>query len=155
MQVWSLGQEDPLEEEMATHSSIFAWRIPWTEESNRLQSTRVQGVGYYWSELACMRMVFPVLMYRSNHKEGWEPKNWCLWIVVLEKTLESLLDCKEIQQVNPKGTQPWIFVGRTNAEGEAPIRWPPDAKILLTGTDPDAGKGWSQKKKLGGQGQDS
>ena len=68
----------------------------------------------------------------------WVPKNWCFWTVVLEKTLESLLDCKEIKPVHPKGNQPWIFIGRTDAE--APILWPPDAKSKLIGKDPDAGK---------------
>ena len=92
--------------------------------------------------------VFPVVMYRElDHKEGWVPKNWCFWTVVLEKTLESPLDCKEIKPVNPKGNQPWIFIGKTDAEGEAPILWPPDAKNWLIGKDPDAGKDWRQEEK--------
>ena len=74
-------------------------------------------------------------------------KNWCFWTVVLEKTLESPLDCKEIQLVKPKGNQSWIFTGRTHAEAEAPILWPPDAKSWLTGIDSDAGKDWSQEEK--------
>ena len=82
-----------------------------------------------------------------DHKEGCVPKNWCLWIVVLEKTLERPLDSKEIKPVNPKGNQPWIFTGKTDAEAEAPILWPPDAKSWLTGRDPDAGKDWRQKEK--------
>ena len=69
-----------------------------------------------------------------------EPKNWCFWIVMLEKTLESPLACKEIKPVHPKGNQSWIFIGRTDAEAEAPILWPTDAKSQLTGKDPDAGK---------------
>ena len=81
----------------------------------------------------------------STHKEGWAPKTWCFWTVVPEKILECPLDCKEIKPVNPKGNQPWIFIGRTDAE--APIFWPPDAKRWLTGKDADAGKGWRQKKK--------
>ena len=85
-----------------------------------------------------------VWMWEFDHKEGWVPKNWCFQTVVLEKTLESLLDCKEIKPVNPKGNQPWKFIGRTDAE--APIPWPPDAKSWLTGKDPDAGKDWRQKK---------
>ena len=72
-------------------------------------------------------------MQELDHKEGWALKNWCFWTVVLEKTLESPLDCKEMEPVNPKGNQPWIFTGRTDAEAEAPILWPPDAKSPLTG----------------------
>ena len=85
-------------------------------------------------------MVFPVWMRELDHNESWAPKNWCFWTVVLEKTLESSLDFKEIQPVNPKGNQPRIFIGSTGAE--APILWPPDGKTLLTGKDPDAGKDW-------------
>ena len=88
-----------------------------------------------------------VQMWESDHKEGWVPKNWCFWTVVLEKTLESPLDCKEIQPLNPKGDQPWIFIERTDAKAEAPILWPPDAKSWLTGKDPDAGKDWRQEKE--------
>ena len=80
-------------------------------------------------------------MWDLDHKEGWGPKNWCFWTVVLEKTLESPLDCKEIKPVNPKGNQPWLFIERTDAEAEAPILWPPDVKSWLIGKDPDAGKG--------------
>ena len=76
-----------------------------------------------------------VQMWELDHKEGWVPKNWCFWIVVLEMTLESPLDCKEIKPVNSKGNQSWIFIGRTDAEAEAPILWPPDAKNWLTEED--------------------
>ena len=84
-------------------------------------------------------------MWILDHKESWAPKNWCFWTVVLEKTLESPMDCKEIKQVNPKGNQSWIFIGRTDAEAETPILWPPDAKNWFIGKDPDAGKDWRQK----------
>ena len=80
-------------------------------------------------------------------KKSWAPKNFCLWTVVSEKTLESPLDCKEIQPVHPKGNQSWIFIGRTDAKAEAPILWPPDVKNWLTGKDPDARKDWRQKEK--------
>ena len=80
------------------------------------------------------------------HKESWAPKNWCFWTLVLEKTLESLLDCKEIQPVHPKGNQSWIFIGRTDAEAYTPILWPPDAKNQVIGKDSDAGKDWRQKE---------
>ena len=77
-----------------------------------------------------------------DHKENWAPKNWWFWTVVLEKTLESPLDCKEIQPVHPKGNQSWIFIERTDDEAEAPILWPPDVKNWLIWKDPDAGKNW-------------
>ena len=94
-------------------------------------------------------MVFPVVMYACelDHKEGSVPKNWCFWAVLLEKTLENPLDSKEIKPVNPKGNEPWIFPGRTDAKAEASILWPPDAKCWLTGKDPDAGKDWRQEEK--------
>ena len=90
-----------------------------------------------------------VWMWELDHKENWAPKNWCFWTVVLEKTLESPLDCKEIQPVNPKGNQPWIFTERTDAEAVAPILWQPDAKSWLTGNNSDAGKDWGQQDKKG------
>ena len=87
-----------------------------------------------------------VWMWELGHKEGWAPKNWCFRIVVLENILESFLDLKQIKPVNPKGNQPWIFIGRTDAEAEAPILWPPDAKSWLIGKDPDVGKDWRQEE---------
>ena len=84
-------------------------------------------------------------MWELDHKEGWVLNNWCFQTVVLEKTLESPLDSKQIKLVNPKGNQPWVFIGRTDAE--APIFWPPDAKNWLIGKDPDAGKDWRQEEK--------
>jgi len=85
-------------------------------------------------------------MWELDSKESWVPKNRCFWTVVLEKTLESPLDCKEIKPINPKGNQAWIFIGRTDAEAETPILWPPDAKNWLVGKDPDAGKDWWQEE---------
>ena len=108
---------------METHSSILAWKTPWTEEPCGLQFMRLQRVGHDWSD--------------STHTH--------LWAVVLEKTLEDPLDSKEIKPVNPKG--PWILIERTDAKAEAPIFWPPDAKTWLIGKDPDAGKDWRQKKR--------
>ena len=95
-------------------------------------------------------MFFPVVTYGCENwtiKESWLPKNWCFWTVVLEKTLESPLDCKEIKLVHPKGNQSWIFIGRTDAKAEAPILWPPDAKNWFIGKDPDARKDWRQEEK--------
>ena len=95
-------------------------------------------------------MVFPGVMYRC---ESWTTKKaehwriWCFWIVVLEKTLESPLDSKEIKPVNPKGDSPWIFVGRTDAKAETPILWPPPAKSWLIGKDPDAGRDWGRRRR--------
>ena len=88
-----------------------------------------------------------VWMWELDYKERWAAKNWCFWTVVLEKTLESPLDCKEIQPVHPKGNQSWIFIGRTDAEAETPIVWPPDVKNWVIGKDPDAGKDWRQEEK--------
>ena len=88
-----------------------------------------------------------VWMWELDHQESWVPKNWCFWIVVLEKMFESPRDSREIKPINPKGNQPWIFIGRTDAKAEAPIFWPPDGKSLLTGKDPDAGKDWGQEEK--------
>ena len=86
-------------------------------------------------------------MWELGHKEGWAPKSWCFQTVVLEKTPESPLHCKEIKPVSSKANQPWIFIGRTDAEAEAPIFWPPDVKSQLIGKDPDSGKDWRQEEK--------
>ena len=88
-----------------------------------------------------------VCMWELDYKESWAPKNWCFWTVVLEKTLERPLDCKEIKSVNPKGNQSRMFIGRTDAEAEALIIWPPDTKNWLTEKDPDAGKDWRREEK--------
>ena len=85
--------------------------------------------------------------YELDHKKGWVSKNWCFWILVLERTFESPWDCKEIQPVSPKGNQPWIFIGRTDAKAEAPILWPLYVKSRLIGKDPDPGKDWRQEEK--------
>ena len=86
-------------------------------------------------------------MWEWGYKESWAPNNWCLWTVVLEKTLESSLDYKEIKPVHPKGNQSWIFIGRVDAETEALILWPPDVKSWLIWKDPDLGKDWRQEEK--------
>ena len=88
-----------------------------------------------------------VWMSELDYKESWVPKNWCFWTVVLEKTLESPLDCKEIKPVNPEGNQSWIFIGRTDAAAEAPVLWPSYVKNWLIGKDPYTGKDWRQEEK--------
>ena len=86
-------------------------------------------------------------MWELDCEEGWALKNWCFWTVVLEKTLESPLDCKEIQPVHSKGDQSWVFIGRMDVEAETPIHWPPHAKSWLIGKDPNAGRDWGQEQK--------
>ena len=93
-------------------------------------------------------MVFPVGKKKDlDCEESWVLKNWCFWTVVLEKTLESLLDCKEIQPVHSEGDEPWVFIGRTDAKAETPILWPPHVKSWLIGKDPHAGRNWGQEEK--------
>ena len=101
----------------------------------------------YLPSQSCGFSSSPVWMWELDYKESWLLKNWCFWTVVLEKTFESPLVCKKIQPVNPKGNQSWILIGRTDAEAEMPVFWPPDARNWLIGKDPDAGKDWSQEKK--------
>ena len=95
-------------------------------------------------------MVFPVAMYGCwvlDYEDSWALKNWWFWTVVLDKTPESPLDCKEVQPVHPKGDQSWVFIGRTDAEAETPVLWPPHAKSWLIGKDPDGGRDWGQEEK--------
>ena len=95
-----------------------------------------------------------VWMWELDSEESWRLKNWCFWIMVLEKTLESPLDCKEIQQVHAKGNKSWIFIGRTDVKAETPILWPPDANSWLIRRDPDAGKYWGWKEEGDNRGWD-
>ena len=88
-----------------------------------------------------------VCIWELDHEEGWVPKNWCFWTVVLEKTLESPLECKEIQPVHSEGDQPWDFFGRNDAKTETPVLWPPHAKSWFIGKDSDAGRDWGQEEK--------
>ena len=117
--------------------------------------TNLDGIFKTWditlSTKVCLvkAMVFPVVIWiwELDYKESWLLKNWCFWTVVLEKTLASPLDWKEIQLVYPKGDQSWVFIGRTDVEAETPILWPPDVKYWLIWKDPDAGKDWRQEEK--------
>ena len=106
-------------------SNPFLWRS---------RETPIWGCSHAW-------------VWELDYKESWALKNWCFWTAVLEKTLESPLDCKEIQPVHSKGNQFWVFIGRTDVEAETPILWPPDGKSWLIGKDPDAGKDWRQEEK--------
>ena len=134
-----------MEKEMATHSGILAWRIPGTEETGGLPCIGSHRVRHDWSDLAAAAAA--TSMWELNYKQSWAPKNRCFWTVMLEKTLESPLDCREIQPVHPKGDQSWVFIGRTDVEVETPILWPPHAKSWLIGKDPDAGRDWGQEEK--------
>ena len=110
------------------------------KQKHRFVKKDPSGQGYVFS---CSH----VWMWELDYKESWAPKNWCYWTVVLEKALKSPLDYKKTQPVNPKGNQSWIFIGRSDAETEILILWPPDAKNQLIGKDPDAGKDWKQEEK--------
>ena len=109
--------------------------------ANKVSSS--QGYGFSSSHVTNSQ----VWMWELDYKESWAPRNWCSSTVVLEKTLESPLHCKEIQPVHPKGDQSWVFIGRSDVEAETPILWPPDAKNWLIWKDPDAGKDWGQEEK--------
>ena len=123
-----LPLEDPLLNAIKDWIKFFVWCWFITEQNTSFSSSHV------W-------------MWELDYKESWAPKNWSFWTVVLEKTLENLLNNKEIHPVNPKGNQSWIFIGRTDAEAETPILRPPDAKTWLIWKDPDAGKDirWEEK----------
>ena len=125
---------------------IAPWKKSYEQPKQHIKKQR-----HYFANKgpSSQAMVFPVLMYgcELDYKESWASKNWCFSIVVLEKTFESPLDCKEFQSVNSKENQSWIFIGRTDAEAETPILWPPDAKNWLIWKDPDAGKDWWQEEK--------
>ena len=125
----------------------YSWKKSYEKPRQHLKKQRCyfadkglssQGYGFSTSH---------VWMWELDCEESLVLKNWCFWTVVLEKTLESPVDCKEIQPVHPKGDQSWVFIGRTDAEAETPILWPPNGKNWLIGKDPDAGKDWKQKEK--------
>ena len=113
--------------------------------SSQTQKRKTKGVDG-WQALTG-NLCEKVLLLAVSCVSCWAQKNWCFWTVVLEKTLESLSDCKEIQRVHPKGNQSWMFTGMTDVEAAIPILWPPDVKIWLLWKDPDAGKDWGQEKK--------
>ena len=121
---------------LSSSSSRHHIKKQWHYFANKGSSS--QGYGFSYSH---------VWIWELDYKESWAPKNWCLWTVVLEKTLESPLDCKEVQPIHSKGYQSWVFIGRTDVKAEAPILWLPDVKSWLIGKDPDVGKDWGQEEK--------
>ena len=120
---------------LSQHQGLFQW-VGSSHQVNKGSSSQGYGFssGHLW-------------MWELDCEEGWAPKNWCFWTVVLEKTLESSLDCKEIQPVHSKGDQPWDFFGRNDAKAETPVLWPPHAKSQLIGKDSDAGRDRGQEEK--------
>ena len=124
----------------------------WSWSPYRSNQVKMRPLGCIWPKVRLVKaMVFPVVMYVCElyYKESWVLKNWCFWTGVLEKTLESPLNCKEILPVYPKGDQSWVFIGRTYVEAETPILWSPDVKSWFIGKDPDAGKDWGQEEETG------
>ena len=125
--------------------------IPWKESYDQTRQHSKKQRHYFVNKgLSSQGYGFSsshVWIWELDYKESWAPKNWCFLTVVLEKTLESPLDCKEIQPVHPKGDQSWVFIGRTDVEAQTPILWPPDVKSWLIWKDPDAGKDWGQEEK--------
>ena len=118
---------------------MFNWLSP-------VDNYQLHSFAYSFQCLWSIVCLFEFVLWELDYKESWALKNWCFWTAVLEKTLESPLDCKEIQQFNPKGNQSWVFLGRTDCKAETSILWPPDVKNWLIGKDPDAEKDWRQEK---------
>ena len=127
--------------------TLAPWKKSYSKPKQSVKKQRHHFANKGPSSQGCGFSSGHVWMWELDHKEGWALKNWCFWTVVLKKTLESPLDCKEIQPVHLKGNQPWIFIGRTNVEAETPILWLPDMNSRLIGKDPDAGKDWRWEEK--------
>ena len=126
---------------------LASWKKSYDQPRQHIKKQRHHFANKGPSSQSCGFSSSHVWMWELDHKEGWAPKNWCFWIVVLKKTLENPLDCKKIKPVNPKGNQSWLFIGRTDVEVGTPMRCPPDTKSWLIGKDPDAGKDWRQEEK--------
>ena len=127
---------------------LAPWKKSYDKPRQRVKKQRHYFANKGLSSQSCGISSSHVWMWELDRKEGWTPKNWCFWTVVLEKILESPLNCKEIKSVNRKGNQSWIFIERTEAEAEAPKLWPPDGKNWLIGKDPDAGKDGKRRRWL-------
>ena len=126
---------------------LAPWKKSFDQSRQHTKKQRCYFANKVPSSQSCGFSSSHVWLWELYYKESWMPKNWCFWTVVLKKTLESPLDCKDIQPVHPKGNQSWVFIGRTDAEAETPILWPPDAKNWLIWKDSDAGKDWRWEKK--------
>ena len=126
---------------------LTPWKESYDQPRQHIEKQRHYFVNKAWSSQGYGFSNGHVWIWKLDYKESWAPKNWCFWTVVLEKTLESPLDCKEIQPVHPKGDQSRVFIVRTDVEAETPILWPPDGKCWLIWKDPDAGKDWGQEEK--------
>ena len=126
---------------------LAPWKKSYDQSRQCIKKQRCYFANKDASSQSCVSSSRHVWMWELEYRENWVLKNWCFWTVVLKKTLERPLDCKEIKPVNPEGNQSWIFIGRTDADAETPIVWPPDVKNWLIGKDPDAGKDWRQEEK--------
>ena len=126
---------------------LVPWQESYDQPRQHIKKQRPYFANKGPSSQTCGFFNSNVWMWELDYKEIWVPKNWCFWTVVLEKTLESPVDCKEIKPGNSKGNRSWIFIGWTDAEAETQVLWPPDMKNWLTGKDPDAGEDWRQEKK--------
>ena len=124
-----------------------SWKESYYQPRQYIKKQRHYFANNGLSSQSCGFSSSHVWIWELDYKESWALKKWCFRTVVLEKTLENHLDCKEIQPVHPKGDQSWVFIGRTDADAETPIVWQPDGKSWLIGKDPDAGKGWRQEEK--------
>ena len=134
---------DPKSLWMMTAAMNYKTLAPWKESYDKLSIWKSKDITLPTEVCIVTALIFPLVMYRCENrtvKKAEHQRIWCFWIVALEKTVESPLDCKEIQPVHPKGNQPWMFTGKTDIKAEAPILWPPDVKSWLIGKDPDAGK---------------
>ena len=127
---------------------LTPWKESYDQPRQRIKKQRHYFANKGPSSQGCGFSSSHVGMWELDYKESWVPKKWCFRTVVLEKILESPLECKEIQPVHPKGDQSWVFIGRTDVEAETPILWPPDAKSWLIWKDPDVGNGWRQEKGM-------
>ena len=127
--------------------TLTPWKESYDQPRQHIKKQRHYFVNKGPSSQGCGFSSGHVWMWELGYKESWAPKNWCFWTMVLEKTLESPLDCKEIQPVHPKGDQSWIFTGWTDAEAVTPVLWPPHAKSWLIWKDPDAGRDWRWEEK--------
>ena len=126
---------------------LTLWKESYDQPRRHIKKQRHYFVNKGLSSQGCGFSSGHVWMWELDYKESWELKNWCFWTVVLEKTLESPLDFKEMQPVHPKGDQSWVFIGMTDVEAETLILWPPDVRSWLIWKDPDAGKDWGQEEK--------